>query len=161
MLSSRQGAILKSIAEQYITKARPVPSQSIVNDPGLGISSATIRNEVAHLEEEGYEVETAQSGKEAFEKYGYLMDPHSAVGFSVWRRYREEAGDGSPVLLASTASPFKFNRAVLEALGRDPARKNEFSLLEELSYDVVSPRTNIHQSFYISERLPDVNLLPI
>jgi threonine synthase len=61
------------------------------------------------------------------------MDPHSAVGYSVLRRYREETGDNSPALLASTASPFKFNRAVLEALGRDPAAKNEFSLLEELS----------------------------
>jgi threonine synthase len=77
--------------------------------------------------------ETLRAVKEAFEKYGYLMDPHSAVGYSVWRRYREETGDGSPALLASTASPFKFNRAVLEALGRDPGPKNEFSLLEELS----------------------------
>ena len=77
--------------------------------------------------------ETLRAIKEAFEKYGYLMDPHSAVGYSVWRRYREETGDNSPVLLASTASPFKFNRAVLEALGRDPAPENEFSLLEELS----------------------------
>jgi threonine synthase len=38
-----------------------------------------------------------------------------------------------PALLASTASPFKFNQAVLEALGRDVAGKDEFSLLKELS----------------------------
>ena len=49
---------------------------------------------------------------------GDLMGPHSAVGYSVLQRYREETGDRSPALLASTASPFKFNRAVLEALGR-------------------------------------------
>jgi len=36
-------------------------------------------------------------------------------------------------LLASTASPFKFNRAVLEALGRDPSGKDEFTLLEDLA----------------------------
>jgi threonine synthase len=36
-------------------------------------------------------------------------------------------------LLASTASPFKFNRAVLEALGREISGKDEFSLLQELS----------------------------
>ena len=54
MLSSRAETILKSIAEQYITKAVPVPSQSIVNDYSLGVSSATIRNEMARLEEEGY-----------------------------------------------------------------------------------------------------------
>jgi threonine synthase len=55
------------------------------------------------------------------------------VGYSVWQRYREETGDSSPTLLASTASPFKFNRAVLEALGRITSPKDEFSLLEELS----------------------------
>jgi threonine synthase len=61
------------------------------------------------------------------------MDPHSAVGYGVLQRYREETGDRSPALLASTASPFKFNRAVLEALGWATASKDEFSLLEELS----------------------------
>ena len=55
------------------------------------------------------------------------------MGYSVLQRYREETGDRSPALLASTASPFKFNRAVLEALGRDTASKDEFSLLRELS----------------------------
>jgi len=39
---------------QYITKAVPVPSQSITNDYGLWVSSATIRNEMVHLEQEGY-----------------------------------------------------------------------------------------------------------
>ena len=54
MLAPRTETILKSIVEQYITKAVPVPSQSIVNDYDLGVSSATIRNEMARLEEEGY-----------------------------------------------------------------------------------------------------------
>jgi len=71
--------------------------------------------------------------RRAYEKHGYLMDPHTAVGYSVLGRYREESGDTIPALLASTASPFKFNRAVLQALGRDISGKDEFSLLEELS----------------------------
>ena len=77
--------------------------------------------------------ETLQAIKRAFEKQGYLMDTHTAVGYSVLQKYREETGDSSPALLASTASPFKFNQAVLEALGRDPSGKDEFTLLEELS----------------------------
>ena len=77
--------------------------------------------------------ETLQAIQEAFKKHGYLMDPHSAVGYSVLQRYREETGDSSPALLASTASPFKFNRAVLEALGRVTSPMGEFSLLQELS----------------------------
>jgi threonine synthase len=78
-------------------------------------------------------VGTSKAIKEAFEKYGYLLDPHSAVGYSVLQKYREETGDHTPTVLASTASPFKFNRAVLEAIGRETSHKDEFSLLQELS----------------------------
>lgn len=54
MLSARTETILKSIVGQYITKAVPVPSQSITYDCELGVSAATIRNEMAYLEQEGY-----------------------------------------------------------------------------------------------------------
>ncbi len=54
MLTTRTEAILKSIVEQYIVGQLPVPSQSIVAHSELGISPATIRNEMARLEEEGY-----------------------------------------------------------------------------------------------------------
>jgi len=54
MLSARTGTILQSIVGQYITGAVPVPSQSVVNDAKLRVSPATIRNEMAHLEQEGY-----------------------------------------------------------------------------------------------------------
>jgi heat-inducible transcriptional repressor len=54
MLSPRAGIILKSIAGQYIVKGMPVSSQSITTDYELGVSPATIRNEMAHLEQEGY-----------------------------------------------------------------------------------------------------------
>ncbi len=54
MLSPRAGTILKSIAGQYIVKGMPVSSQSITTDYELGVSPATIRNEMVHLEQEGY-----------------------------------------------------------------------------------------------------------
>ena len=54
MLSTRRETILKSIVGQYIVKAVPVASQGIVSDPELRVSPATIRNEMAHLEQEGY-----------------------------------------------------------------------------------------------------------
>jgi threonine synthase len=78
-------------------------------------------------------LDTSKAIKGAFEKYGYLLDPHSAVGYSVLQKYRVETEDHTPTVLASTASPFKFNRAVLEAIGRDTSHKDEFSLLQELS----------------------------
>jgi heat-inducible transcriptional repressor len=54
MLSQRQQKILDNIILQYVTRAKPVPSQSIISDFSLGVSSATIRAEMAHLEEAGY-----------------------------------------------------------------------------------------------------------
>ncbi len=54
MLSPRTETILNSIVEQYITRAMPVPSQSIINDYHLEVSSATVRNEMVQLEQEGY-----------------------------------------------------------------------------------------------------------
>ena len=54
MLSHRTETILNSIVGQYITKATPVPSQSIINDYELGVSAATIRSEMAYLERQGY-----------------------------------------------------------------------------------------------------------
>jgi threonine synthase len=47
----------------------------------------------------------------------YLTDPHTAVGYGAVKQYREETGDPLPVILASTASPFKFAAPVSRALG--------------------------------------------
>ena len=76
---------------------------------------------------------TSSAIKEVYERHGYLMDPHSAVGYSVLQKFREETMDATPTVLASTANPFKFNQAVLEALGQDTSGKDKFSLLRELS----------------------------
>lgn len=54
MLLPRAETILKTIIREYITSAVPVPSQRIAQDSALSVCSATIRNEMAHLEQEGY-----------------------------------------------------------------------------------------------------------
>ena len=54
MLFPRTETILKSIVGEYIARATPVPSEVIARDWKLGISPATIRNEMAYLEQEGY-----------------------------------------------------------------------------------------------------------
>jgi len=54
MLFPRTETILKSIVGEYIAKATPVPSETIARECELGVSPATIRNEMAHLEQEGY-----------------------------------------------------------------------------------------------------------
>ena len=80
------------------------------------------------------EEETERTIASVFEKEGYLIDPHTAVGYGCVLKYREETGDGLPVVLASTASPYKFAPAVLRALGRDmPASLDGGDVMKTLS----------------------------
>ena len=65
-------------------------------------------------------------------KYGYLIDPHTAVGFSALEQYRAETGDAAPAVVASTASPFKFCDSVLGGLGVQPEGQG-LELLDQLS----------------------------
>ena len=48
---------------------------------------------------------------------GYLMDPHTAVGYAVLEDYRAETGDDTCTVVLSTANPYKFCSSVLDALG--------------------------------------------
>ena len=54
MLTKRREAILDVIVGEYVASVTPVASGSIARRPGLQVSAATIRNEMAELEEEGY-----------------------------------------------------------------------------------------------------------
>ena len=63
-----------------------------------------------------------------YEKDGYLCDTHTAVAFHVAAQKKR---DGVPMVVLSTASPFKFPRSVLEALGRT-APQNDFEAMQEL-----------------------------
>lgn len=63
------------------------------------------------------EEETAETIKETFEKYDYLIDTHTAVAMKCAKEYID-AGNGEQVLVVSTASPYKFASSVIEALGK-------------------------------------------
>ncbi len=53
----------------------------------------------------------------------YLIDPHTAVAVNALEQYRAKTGDDAPALVVSTASPFKFCPAVMEAIGvSEPAQ---------------------------------------
>ena len=62
----------------------------------------------------------------------YLCDPHTATGWSAAEQYQAQTGDHTPMVVLSTASPYKFPAAVLSAIGETPAR-DEFDRMEQLS----------------------------
>jgi heat-inducible transcriptional repressor len=71
VLTSRSEIILKSIIARYIDSAIPVSSQTLVQDYALGVSSATVRNEMAYLEQEGYIIRTHTSAGSIPSDKGY------------------------------------------------------------------------------------------
>ena len=78
------------------------------------------------------EEQTAAEIREVFENDGYVIDPHTAVASSVYRRYRRETGDSTPSVIDSTASPFKFEGSVMKALGQDTSLP-DLELADKLS----------------------------
>ncbi len=79
------------------------------------------------------EKETAAFIKELYEKTGYIIDTHTAVAADVYKKYREETGDNTPSVIASTASPFKFTRSVMNAIDEKYDSMGDFELVDELS----------------------------
>lgn len=71
MLSDRQKLILKAIIEEYVTSNEPVGSKMLTNKPYLDFSSATIRYDMQHLEEDGYLEKTHTSSGRIPSQVGY------------------------------------------------------------------------------------------
>ena len=78
------------------------------------------------------EEDCAAEIRRAWNEESYLIDPHTAVAMKAMRDYRAETGDERPCVVASTASPFKFGRAVSAALGM-PTDADDFTLCARLS----------------------------
>ncbi|MBQ0001884.1 MAG: threonine synthase, partial [Clostridiales bacterium] len=62
------------------------------------------------------EAETAETIKSIYEKDNYVIDTHTAVAAGVYRKYVKETGDDHTAVIASTASPYKFTRSVINAI---------------------------------------------
>ena len=105
--------LMKSLSETGSYTVRPETLAAIQESFGCGWSS---------------EAEVAGEIRARYEQDGYLCDTHTAVAFHVAGCHKRE---GVPMVVLSTASPYKFPRSVLEALGRT-APQNDFEAMQEL-----------------------------
>lgn len=78
------------------------------------------------------EEETADVIKEIYEKTGYIIDTHTAVAAKVYKKYKESTKDERKAVIASTASPYKFTRSVMNAIDLSYDTKTDFELVDEL-----------------------------
>ena len=67
-----------------------------------------------------------------YEKTGYVVDTHTGVAAAVYEAYREKTGDASATVIASTASPYKFSKAVVGAITGN-AEGDDFEIIDRLS----------------------------
>ena len=79
------------------------------------------------------EDETAQAISDIYKNSNYVIDTHTAVAAGVYKKYVSETADHLPTVIASTASPYKFTRSVMEALGEEHKDLDDFGLVDALS----------------------------
>lgn len=78
------------------------------------------------------DAQTLETIGNTYKEYGYLCDTHTAVAVNVYGQYVKATGDNRPVVIASTASPYKFADSVLSALTDDKA-DGDFDKVRQLS----------------------------
>ncbi len=78
------------------------------------------------------EVNTKQTIKNLFDAQDYLCDTHTAVAVSVYDEYVKATNDKTPSVIASTASPYKFSKSVLQALSNEVLPESEFDMVNML-----------------------------
>ncbi len=120
MLEDRRFAVLRAIVEDYVATHEPVGSKALVERHGLGVSPATVRNDMAALEEEGF-----------------IAQPHTSAGrIPTERGYRVFVDRLSAVRPLSSAERKAIHSFLGEAVDIDDAVTRSVRLLSQLTRQV-------------------------
>ena len=79
------------------------------------------------------EGETKEAISATYYGSNYVIDPHTAVAAGVYQKYLRDTEDHTPTVIASTASPYKFTRSVMEAVSDRYEDLDDFALADALS----------------------------
>jgi len=102
MLTQRRGTVLRFLVSEYIDTAAPVGSETLVRRHELGVSSATVRNDMSSLEEEGFitRFHTSSGGVPLEKGYRYYVETSPSedtltpeVRESLWQRLQRSGRD--------------------------------------------------------------------
>ncbi|HOJ12448.1 MAG TPA: threonine synthase [Clostridiales bacterium] len=141
LISSNLERLLYEITEH--DSFRIINWMKDLSDCGIYEVDNETKSRIGNLFWAGYssEEETLNTIKAVYDKYGYLVDTHTAVALNVYKKYTANKADNVKTIIASTASPFKFNESVSRAiLGSNKIKgKSEFELLGILSKESGMP----------------------
>lgn len=79
------------------------------------------------------DAQTKETIHDIYTKYSYTCDTHTAVAVKVYNDYKAATGDTTKTVIASTASPYKFSAAVLEALEGKPSDIDEYDKVDRIA----------------------------
>ncbi len=79
------------------------------------------------------EKETTDAIKSIYDNSKEIIDTHTAVAYSVYKKYKDETNDKIKTIVLSTASPYKFPKAVMNAIDPKYSKFDEFQLTEEMA----------------------------
>ena len=79
------------------------------------------------------EPETKEAIHSTYVSSDYVIDPHTAVAAGVYKKYLNDTQDHTPTVIASTASPYKFTRSVMDAISDGNDGMDDFTLADMLS----------------------------
>ncbi|MBR3909753.1 MAG: threonine synthase, partial [Anaerotignum sp.] len=125
LISSNLERLLAHMGGQDATKAE-MESLSKNGSYKAEITETKISGEYAT------EAETFGAIKKFYEETGYVMDTHTAVAYAAYQKYKTESGDNKPMVIVSTASPYKFTKDVMTAIDAKYADGDAFALQADL-----------------------------
>lgn len=100
--------------------------------------------------------ETEETIGRMYGENGYLMDPHTAVAYKVYRDYVKDTGDRTPTIIAATASPYKFAESVANSIditdGKDGFDYME-KVYEKTGVEVPGDLKNLAEKKIIHDRV--------
>ena len=98
------------------------------------------------------EEDTSKVISKIYKEDGYIIDTHTAVAAHVYEQYVAKTGDKTPTVIASTASPYKFTRSVMNAIDSAYDAKSDFELVDEL---------NVLSKVAVPQAIEDIRTAPV
>ncbi len=132
LISSNLERLIYRIAGENADKNREMMEQ--LSKGGIYQITEEMRSQLADFYGNfATEKETADAIKALYQNTGYVIDTHTAVAACVYEKYVKDTKDSTKTVIASTASPFKFTRSVMDAIDSKYDSMGDFELVDELS----------------------------
>lgn len=125
LISSNLERLLGHMLGQDITK------ESMLSLGDKGVYTVELKDKQI-LGEFATTEETYEAIKKFYDETGYVMDTHTAVAYAGYQKYKASSDDKNPMIIVSTASPYKFTKDVMIALKEASASDDDFALMKKL-----------------------------